>query len=192
MIKAIAATALSAVMAITSVAQVQAFPMPPIGQASQIEKVQYSNGGGTRIGPCAGSDTYADRNGRCHYRSDMRRDGGDWGRDRSGWDRNRNDRDRYRAESDRDRYWHGHRGYRDYRPGYRRNDDGWWYPLAAFGLGAAIIGGMAAQQAPRPQVGVAMPVNHVRWCQARYRSYDPYSDTFQPNRGPRQRCISPY
>lgn len=185
MIKTIAATALSAVMAITSVAQAQAFPMPPVGQSSQIEKVEWRSDG-QRIGPCSGKDTYTDRNGRCQYRPDMLR-GGDrnWGRDRY-------DRDRYRAESDRDRYWNGHRGYRDYRPGYRRNNDGWWYPLAAFGLGAAIIGGMAAQQAPRPQVGVAMPVNHVRWCQARYRSYDPYSDTFQPNRGPRQRCVSPY
>lgn len=155
MIKTVAATALSAIMAITSVAQVQAFPMPPLTNPTRVEKVQYSN------------------------------DAGHWLRD----DRERRDyhRDRYR-----DRYWHGHRGYRDYRPGYRRGDDGWWYPLAAFGLGAAIIGGLAAQQAPRPQVGVAMPVNHVRWCQARYRSYDPYSDTFQPNRGPRQRCISPY
>ena len=100
-------------------------------------------------------------------------------RDRRHWDRDRG-------------YWHGHRGYRHYRPGYRRHNDGWWYPLAAFGLGAAIIGGMAAQQAPRPPVGVAMPVSHVRWCQGRYRSYDAYTNTFQPYNGPRQVCVSPY
>ncbi len=37
-------------------------------------------------------------------------------------------------------YYHGYRGYRDRRPGYRRNRDGLWYPAAAFALGA-IIGG---------------------------------------------------
>lgn len=185
MIKTIAATALSAVMAITAVVPVQAFPIPPVaGQPAQVEKAQYSNYG-TRIGPCNSADTYSDSNGGCHYRPDMLRGGGDG-------DRSRYDRERYRSEADNYRYWHGHRGYRDYRPGYRRSDDGWWYPLAAFGLGAAIIGGMAAQQAPRPQLGVALPPDHVRWCQMRYRSYDPYSDTFQPNRGPRQRCRSPY
>lgn len=147
MIKILAATALTAVMAITSVLPVQAFPMPVVGQPAQIEKVQWSNDAGGRMEPVR--------------------------------------RDRYR-------YYHGHRGYNDYRPGYRRNNDGFWYPLAAFGLGAAIVGGMAAQQAPRPQVGVAMSPDHARWCQSRYRSYDAYSDTFQPNRGPRQRCASPY
>jgi len=37
-------------------------------------------------------------------------------------------------------YYHGYRGYRDRRPGYRRHKDGLWYPAAAFALGA-IIGG---------------------------------------------------
>lgn len=158
MIKTIAATALSAVMAITAVVPVEAFPMPPVAsQPAQIEKVQYSNNAGQGI---VSDSEYRHKN--------------------------------YQYRRPNDRYWHGHRGYRDYRPGYRRNNDGWWYPLAAFGLGAAIVGGLAAQQAPRPQLGVAMPQDHVRWCQARYRSYDPYSDTFQPNRGPRQRCRSPY
>lgn len=177
MIKTIAATALSAVMAITSVAQVQAFPMPLVSRSSQVEKVEWKSEI-EKSGSCPGINNYPESGGHCHFRPDRGRE--------------RYDRDWYRSDADNNRYWHGHRGYRDYRPGYRRSDDGWWYPLAAFGLGAAIIGGMAAQQAPRPRVGVAMPVNHVRWCQARYRSYDPYSDTFQPNRGPRQRCISPY
>lgn len=99
----------------------------------------------------------------------------------------------YRHNDDRYRpgYWHGHRGYRDYRPGYRRHSDGWWYPLAVFGLGAAIAGSMAAP-APAPRLGVALPVSHVRWCQGRYRSYDAYSNTFQPYNGPRQQCLSPY
>ena len=33
---------------------------------------------------------------------------------------------------------------------------------------------------------------HQGWCSARYRSYDPASDTFQPNHGPRRHCVSPY
>ena len=33
---------------------------------------------------------------------------------------------------------------------------------------------------------------HVGWCSARYRSYDSYSNTFQPYHGPRQQCVSPY
>ena len=142
MIKIITATALSAVMAITSVIPVGAASISVGGYSSQVETVQY--------------------------------------RDRRHWDR------------DRAGYWNGHRGYRHQRPGYRRHNDGWWYPLAAFGLGAAIIGGMAAQQAPRPRLGVALPRDHVRWCQMRYRSYDAYTNTFQPYNGPRQVCVSPY
>ena len=89
-----------------------------------------------------------------------------------------------RMERRMDRRWHGHRGYRDYRPGYRRHSDGWWYPLAAFGLGAAIGGAIANDR----QAGGS----HVSWCANRYRSYRAYDNTFQPNNGPRRACISPY
>jgi len=83
------------------------------------------------------------------------------------------------------RRWHGHRGYNHYRPGYRRHSDGWWYPLAAFGLGAAIGGAVANQ--PR-----ASGSAHVNWCANRYRTYRAYDNTFQPNNGPRKQCFSPY
>lgn len=33
---------------------------------------------------------------------------------------------------------------------------------------------------------------HQRWCLNRWRSYDIYSDTYQPYNGPRRYCISPY
>lgn len=33
---------------------------------------------------------------------------------------------------------------------------------------------------------------HVRWCDNRYRSYDIYTDTFQPYKGRRKRCNSPF
>lgn len=104
-------------------------------------------------------------------------------------------------------YYRGHRGYRDYRPGYRRHN-GYWFPLAAFGAGA-IIGGALSQPReiyrpvpeyrPRPVYREYRPMrragvsqSHVNWCFARYRSYDAYSNTFQPYNGPRQTCYSPY
>ncbi|WP_306262189.1 BA14K family protein [Pararhizobium sp. IMCC21322] len=33
---------------------------------------------------------------------------------------------------------------------------------------------------------------HVNWCDNRYRSYDIYTDTFQPYKGGRKRCNSPF
>lgn len=102
------------------------------------------------------------------------------------------------------RHWHGgggpgwyggYHGYRGYRGGYRYYD-GYWYPLAAFGAGALIGGAIAAptyvEPAPRYYAGAGINPEHYRWCEARYRSYDPGSNTFQPNHGPRQPCYSPY
>ncbi|TCR04207.1 BA14K family protein [Neorhizobium sp. BT27B] len=116
----------------------------------------------------------------------------------------------------RDGWYGGHRGYREYRPRHRYHD-GYWYPLAAFGAGAIIGGALAAptyeepryvepvpqyyEPAPRyvapPPRRYAAPAGdinpqHHDWCLARYRSYDIYSNTFQPNYGPRKQCYSPY
>ena len=92
-------------------------------------------------------------------------------------------------------YYHGHRGYRHHRPGYRYHD-GYWFPLAAFGAGALIGGAIAAppryvEPAPAYRASGLNP-RHYDWCHARYRSYDAYSNTFQPYNGPRQTCYSPY
>lgn len=87
-------------------------------------------------------------------------------------------------------YWNGHHGYRDPRPGYRRGSDGWWYPLAAFGVGA-LIGGAIANQ-PREVAPPSLSRDHLRWCEDRYRSYRASDNTFQPNEGPRRACVSPY
>lgn len=81
-------------------------------------------------------------------------------------------------------WYHGHRGYRHARPGYRRHSDGWWYPFAAFGLGAAIGGAISNDR--------HYGNRHVNWCANRYRSYRTSDNTFQPNHGPRKQCISPY
>lgn len=93
-------------------------------------------------------------------------------------------------------YWNGHRGYRDYRRGYRRHNDGWWYPLAAFGAGAIIGGAIATPPPPPPPVYRAPAYGyssaHIQWCYDRYRSYRASDNTFQPYNGPRQQCYSPY
>ncbi|AYC99864.1 BA14K family protein [Neorhizobium sp. NCHU2750] len=96
------------------------------------------------------------------------------------------------------RGWYGgYRGYPGYRHGYRRYSDGYWYPLAAFGAGAIIGGAIAApryvEPAPAPIYhGAGLNPRHYEWCSSRYRSYDSYSNTFQPFNGPRQTCYSPY
>ena len=92
------------------------------------------------------------------------------------------------------------------------------YGAIAGAAGAAILGGIAAERgapvhyAPRVHYEPvyrpvyqpvyrhrpyrpayrALPGRHVAYCQGRYRSYDVRTDTFQPNRGPRRACISPY
>ena len=89
-------------------------------------------------------------------------------------------------------YYNGYRGYGGYRYGYRRYNDGYWYPLAAFGAGALIGGAIASQ--PRYYAAPSNGINpqHYEWCASRYRSYRAFDNTFQPNRGPRQQCLSPY
>jgi hypothetical protein len=105
----------------------------------------------------------------------------------------------YRRDYPRRGWYGGHRGYRYHRDGYRRHSDGYWYPLAAFGAGAIIGGAIASQPryvepAPRPAYGGGGGLNprHYEWCSGRYRSYDAYSNSFQPYNGPRQTCYSPY
>jgi hypothetical protein len=83
-------------------------------------------------------------------------------------------------------YWNGHRGYREYRPGYRRHGD-LWFPLAAFAVGA-VIGSAIANDQNRVYAGNA----HIQWCYDHYRSYRASDNTFQPYHGPRRQCRSPY
>ncbi|PWW01587.1 BA14K-like protein [Hoeflea marina] len=85
-------------------------------------------------------------------------------------------------------YYNGHRGYRDRRAGYRRYN-GYWFPPAAFALGAIIGGTINNNSNVRP--GYLSP-QHIRYCENRYRSYRQYDNTFQPYNGPRQACRSPY
>ena len=95
--------------------------------------------------------------------------------------------DRNFSRRDEGIWWNGHRGYREYRHGYRRHGD-YWFPLAAFAAGALISGAIVNSENNRVSRGDA----HVQWCYDRYRSYRAYDNTFQPYNGPRQQCISPY
>jgi BA14K-like protein. len=97
---------------------------------------------------------------------------------------------RYHRHYDRPGYYRGHRGYRHHRPGYRYHN-GYWFPLAAFTAGA-IIGGAIAAPPAAPRASGGLNPRHYQWCAARYRSFDSYSNTFQPYNGPRQTCYSPY
>ncbi|TIU48250.1 MAG: BA14K family protein [Mesorhizobium sp.] len=106
------------------------------------------------------------------------------------WRRNRSfDRNFSRNRSfsrNGDMYWNGHRGYREYHPGYRRHGD-YWFPLAAFATGALITGAIVNEN-NRVYEGNA----HVQWCYNHYRSYRASDNSFQPNNGPRRECRSPY
>lgn len=46
--------------------------------------------------------------------------------------------------------------------------------------------------APARHYVTRMSSAHVRWCEARYRTYRPSDNSFQPSHGPRQQCIAPY
>jgi hypothetical protein len=164
--KKFAVAAVSAVVLVGSLGSAQALPLPAVPKApvaSDVTNVQYYRDEGPR-----------------RWRGDGPR--------------------RWRGDGPR-RGWHGgHRGYRDYRSGYRRHNDGYWYPLAAFGAGAIIGGAIASQPryvepAPAPVYrsgGSGLNPRHYEWCAGRYRSYDSYSNSFQPYNGPRQTCYSPF
>lgn len=48
-------------------------------------------------------------------------------------------------------YWHGYRGFRTERPGTRRHSDGYWYPLAAFGVESGTTGSIGREPVKRPE-----------------------------------------
>jgi hypothetical protein len=164
--KKMAVAAVSAVLFAGSLGTAQALPLPAVPSApvaADVTNVQY----------------YRDYGPRRGWRGD--------GPPR-GW----------RGDGPRRGWYGGHRGYRDYRRGYRRHHDGYWYPLAAFGAGALIGGAIASQPRyvePAPVYrsgGGGLNPRHYEWCAGRYRSYDAYSNSFQPYNGPRQTCYSPY
>jgi hypothetical protein len=98
--------------------------------------------------------------------------------------RDRHDRrDRFERRRDGHHYYNGRRGYRERRHGYRQYK-GYWFPPAAF-IAGAIIGGATAAPARASN-------RHVQWCAERYRSYRVSDNTYNPGKGPRRQCNSPY
>lgn len=81
-------------------------------------------------------------------------------------------------------YYNGYRGFRHSRRGYREHN-GWWFPAAAFVAGALITGAINSDRASSGS-------SHVDWCYDHYRSYRASDNTYQPTRGMRRQCNSPY
>ena len=73
---------------------------------------------------------------------------------------------------------------------------GGWYGNGWYGGGGALIGALIgtaiANDYYRNSYNNSYGNSHAQWCANRYRSYSPQTDTYQPNNGPRRRCISPY
>ena len=51
--------------------------------------------------------------------------------------------------------------------------------------------GAATELASATSATGGLPDAHVAWCAARYRSYQPEDNTYQPFSGPRRNCVSP-
>lgn len=96
---------------------------------------------------------------------------------------------RHRRYDRHHRYRYEHR--RHHRPHvryHRRHDP--VGPIIGGLVAGAIIGGIITSQPRYHHRGYRSA--HVDWCLRRYRSYDVYSNTFQPYHGPRRVCHSPY
>ena len=92
-------------------------------------------------------------------------------------------------------YFNGHRGYRHHKRGYRKHR-GYWFPHRAFIVvyprhRHVYFPRYRAPQPVKPRI-IRLSHAHVRWCDAKYRSYRHSDNTFQPYHGPRKQCVSPY
>lgn len=167
LVSAMSAAALAVTMAITGVMPLNAAPVAPVKVQDPVIKVQSTDQPNMRA---IYGDSPAWRERRYRER-------------RYDWDGG----PRYREVQPRHGWHNGHRGYRQWRRGYRYHD-GWWFPAGAFVAGAII--GSAINSGPRYYRDESSA--HVRWCYNRYRSYREWDNTFQPYHGPRQQCYSPY
>lgn len=122
---------------------------------------------------------------------------GHYGERRNEWGRHRGDGRRHYGNRGRGRPHSRHNHHRNYGPRHNNNKKGWnndaLVPLALLGAGALIIGGaMAGSNNNAPRVNSGLNPRHYDWCEKRYRSYRFSDNTFQPYRGSRQQCLSPY
>lgn len=95
----------------------------------------------------------------------------------------------------------GFKGYHNYRRGYRKYKDNWWYPEEAF----VMLSHPETKHVPLKVVSDEKRVfltsslekkqpwmikKHIESCQARYRSYNKNDNSYQPFHGPRKQCLS--
>ncbi|EJF87130.1 BA14K family protein [Bartonella rattimassiliensis] len=98
----------------------------------------------------------------------------------------------------------GFKGYHNYRRGYIKYKDNWWYPETAFVASPHL----SAKDASLKVVSDAkrtfltsyseklekkepwMLKQHIESCRARYRSYNKNDNSFQPFHGARKQCLS--
>ena len=98
----------------------------------------------------------------------------------------------YSRDRHRRGFHNGYHGSRNYHRGWRRHNDGWWYPLAAFGAGAIIGGAISNQNNAVQDRSYGFDRRHYDWCAQRYRTYRPSDNTYVPRAGMRAECVSPY
>jgi hypothetical protein len=95
-------------------------------------------------------------------------------------------------------FYNGHRGYRDFRPGYLRYN-GFWFPRSAFSINLNVDRDRDRDWRGRDRDrnwdrggNRGVSARHVAWCEDNYRSYRRSDNSFQPYNGPRRECVSPY
>lgn len=92
-------------------------------------------------------------------------------------------------------YYNGHRGYHRYRHGYRKHRGYYFHPRAFIVVHPrprhVYVPRYRKPHPVRPRI-VRLSHAHVRWCDAKYRSYRHSDNTFQPYHGSRKQCVSPY
>ncbi|AQX22020.1 BA14K-like protein [Bartonella sp. CDC_skunk] len=98
----------------------------------------------------------------------------------------------------------GFKGYRHYRHGYRKYNDGWWYPEKAF----VAYTSSDVKNMPRKIISAQNDKSttsfvleekklwnmkqHIAYCKAHYRSYTQSDNSYQPFHGPRKQCFSSF
>lgn len=95
-----------------------------------------------------------------------------------------NDRRHWGGDNQR---WRDRRDWRD-RRGWR--DDRWRH--RHYRPRPSIEFHIAPAPRYRPRPAYRLSASHYRWCEARYRSYRAYDNSYQPYNGPRRACVSPY
>ena len=90
----------------------------------------------------------------------------------------------------RNGHWYGPR-YRYRYPGYNYYYSGFWYPWPWWNNAWSFEIGENYGY-PGGYYGGGRNARHIAWCQGRYRSYNPRTDTYTGYDGRQHRCKAPY